>query len=153
MRGRLCKKKGRKKVAFIHILSSLFSCSISLLGLCFVFLVLLLLLPSTFINATVAFRSGRHNRRPVSERRRARARARDEREGGMKKRNSCLLTCASEKQGNKAAMSKAGVLFSPLFSTLAVFVKGAVVSSGYLYILFRGRERAGQSPMKCTGGG
>lgn len=90
-------KKGRKKVAFIHIFSSLFSCSISLLGLCFVFLVLLLLLPSTFINATVAFRSGRHNRRPVSERRRARER--DEREGGMKKRNSCLLTCASEKPG------------------------------------------------------
>lgn len=142
-------------MAFIHILSSLFSCSISLLGLCFVFLVLLLLLPSTFINATVAFRSGHHNRRPVSERRRARARARarDEREGGMKKRNSCLLTCASEKQGNKAAMSKAGVLFSPLFSPLAVFVKGAVVSSGYLYILFRGRELARQSPMKCTGGG
>lgn len=138
-------------MAFIHILSSLFSCSISLLGLCFVFLVLLLLLPSTFINATVAFRSGRHNRRPVSERRRARAR--DGREGGMKKRNGCLLTCASEKQGNKAAMSKAGVLFAPLFSPLAVFVKGAVVSSGYLYILFRGRERARQSQMKCTGGG
>lgn len=137
-------------MAFIHILSSLFSCSVSLLGLCFVFL-LLLLLPSTFINATVAFRSGRHNRRPVSERRRARAR--DEREGGMKKRNSCLLTCASEKQRDKATMSKAGVLFSPLFSTLAVFVKGTVVSSGYLYILFRGRERARQSPMKCAGGG
>lgn len=59
----------------------------------------------------------------------------------MKKRNGCLLTCASEKQKNKAAPTKASVLFSSLFSPLGVFVKGAV-SSVYLYILFRERENA-----------
>lgn len=79
------------------------------------------------------------------------------REGGMKKRNGSLLTCASEKQ-KKVAVSKARVLFSSLFSSLGVFVKGAVVSSVYLYILFRERENAQtgrerRSLMKCVRAG
>lgn len=37
----------------------------------------------------------------------------------------------------KGAVTKARVLFSSLFSLLGVFVKGTVVSSAYLYILFR----------------
>lgn len=45
-------------------------------------------------------------------------RKRDEREGGMKRKNGCLLTCASERQENKAAVTKARVLFSSLFSLL-----------------------------------
>jgi len=54
-----------------------------------------------------------------------------------KEKNGCFLTCASEKQKNKAAVTKARVLFSSLFSLLGVFVKGTVVLSAYLYILFR----------------
>lgn len=73
----------------------------------------------------------------------------------MKERNGCLLTWASERQENKAAMTKARVLFSPLFSLLGVFVKGAVVSSVYLYILFRRGERGAYevcwSRMKSSG--
>lgn len=125
-----------KKVAFVHILSSLFSCSVSLLGQCFC--------PPPPPSHHCYFHKCHSSLllRPPQWRTCFRESERD-----REKRNSCLLTCASEKHRNKEAVSEAAALFPPLFlffSSLCTFVKGAVVSSsGYLYILFREKRRWG----------
>lgn len=141
------KKEGRKKKAFIHILSSLSP-----------FLSLYLDCVLSYPSSPLLLRSYKcHSSLSLTatiddlfQRDGVRERGMRGREGGMKERNGCLLTWTSERQENKAAMTKARVLFSPLFSLLGIFVKGAVVSSVYLYILFRRGERG---LMKCVGVG
>lgn len=54
----------------------------------------------------------------------------------MKKRNGCLLTCASKWLENNASVNKAGVLFSLFPPSLLLSV--------YFYILFRERGNAQQ---------
>lgn len=105
-------------MAFIHILSSL-SLVLSLYWECVLSppppLVLLLLL-SDKCHSSLSLAATMDDLFRRDER--GGERKRDEREGGMKRKNGCLLTCASERQENKAAVTKARVLFSSLFSLL-----------------------------------
>lgn len=112
------KKEEEKKKSGLHTHPFFpFSCSISLLGVCFVPppLVLLLLL-SDKCHSSLSLAATMDDLFRRDER--GGERKRDEREGGMKRKNGCLLTCASERQENKAAVTKARVLFSSLFSLL-----------------------------------
>lgn len=62
-----------------------------------------------------------------------------ERESEMKKRNGCLLTCASKWRKNKASVNKAGVLFS-LFPPSSVFLWRALLCHQSIFTSYLGKE-------------